>query len=233
MTVKIYQVGGSVRDKLMGVVSKDIDFAVEAESFQAMKDHILERGYKIYLETPKFMTIRAQHPDLGGVDFSLCRKDGEYHNGRHPDDVESGTILDDLARRDFTMNAIAIDVDSGEILDPHNGREDIDARKIRAVGSAKVRFGEDKLRALRALRFAITKNMTIASDTLLELFALDDVPLTDFDAVSTDRIRDELYKMFAANTKRTIQYVLADFAWVLRLCESRGIWFKPTTEIIK
>lgn len=73
-----FEVGGAVRDKLLGVQSKDIDYAVEAESFSAMRDAVIERGGKIFLETPQYLTIRAHVPKLGAADFVLCRKDGEY-----------------------------------------------------------------------------------------------------------------------------------------------------------
>lgn len=125
MNVKFYQVGGSVRDKIMGIKPHDIDFAIGAESFGAMREAILARGGKIFLEMEKFFTIRANLPELGSADFVLTRKDGSYSDGRRPDGVTVGTILDDLARRDFTMNAIAINVETGDILDPFDGTGDI------------------------------------------------------------------------------------------------------------
>ena len=91
MNAKFFQVGGCVRDRLMGVPCHDIDFSVEAESFEAMREAILERGGTIYLDTPEFFTIRAKEPGLGTVDFVLCRKEGAYSDGRHPDKVEMGT----------------------------------------------------------------------------------------------------------------------------------------------
>lgn len=123
-SIKFYQVGGSVRDSFIGLKSKDIDYAVEAPSFDAMREAIKERGGEIFLETPQFLTIRANVPGMGACDYVLCRKDGEYVDGRRPETVTAGTILDDLARRDFTMNAIAI-AEDGTILDPFDGRKDI------------------------------------------------------------------------------------------------------------
>src|SRR6187431_1537064 len=105
--INYYLVGGYVRDEILGVQSKDIDFAVEAKSYDAMKEDILRRGMTIFQERPQFFAIRARHPQMGGVDFTLCRKDGFYSDYRHPDDVRIGDIYDDLARRDFTVNAIA------------------------------------------------------------------------------------------------------------------------------
>lgn len=224
--MKIYQVGGSVRDKIMDKPTKDIDFAVEAPSFAAMREVILARGCTIFLESPQFFTIRAKHPTMGGVDFSLCRKDGIYRDGRHPEDVAIGTIYDDLARRDFTMNAIAIDLDSGEILDPFDGKQDIAKNLIRGVGDVRHRFDEDKLRAIRALRFSITKSMQLDSSVIE---AVSELTIKDYHGVSTDRIRDELYKMFAFSTLDTIK-LLHVYPVLSELMHERGLWLKPTTE---
>src|SRR4051812_9903063 len=106
---KIYLVGGAVRDKIMNITPKDLDYSIECESFDAMRQYIIDRGGTIFLETPQYFTIRAKVPELGAADFVLCRRDGMYKDNRRPETVEVGTIFDDLARRDFTMNAIAID----------------------------------------------------------------------------------------------------------------------------
>lgn len=226
--MKVYQVGGSVRDQIMGVPTKDIDSAVEAQSFSDMRDEVLRRGCKIFLESPQFLTIRAKHPEMGGVDFSLCRKDGSYCDGRHPDSVEVGTIYEDLARRDFTMNAMAIDTDTGETLDPFNGAEHIKSNTIVAVGNVVDRFEEDRLRAIRAIRFKVTKNMFISDDVDS---AIRGLKAHRFMGVSTDRIRDELYKMFAANTSAAID-ALNQYPQIICLMEDRKIRLKPTTEIL-
>lgn len=226
MTINFFRVGGCLRDKFLGLESKDIDFAVEAPSFDALRDVILARGGRIFLETPETLTIRAIMPEFGAADFVLCRKDGPSTDGRHPDFVEVGTILDDLARRDFTINAIAENCETGEILDPHNGRKDIEDGIIRAVGSPDARFQEDRLRTFRALRFAITKNMRLHCEVAS---AIGRLTPTRFDAVSTERIREELLKMFRANTPRSFK-MLQDFPVLWEIVEQRGIWFKPTTE---
>ena len=154
---KFYEVGGAVRDEILNLPTNDLDYAVEAESYEAMREAVLERGGEIFLESPEYLTIRAKVPGIGPADFVLCRKDGAYSDGRHPDRVEPGTLLDDLARRDFTMNAMAVDIENGKLYDPHDGRKDMEAETIRCVGVAEERFEEDALRILRAIRFAITK----------------------------------------------------------------------------
>lgn len=224
---KFFQVGGSVRDKILGVPSKDIDYAVETESFDTMRDAILARGGKIFLETPQYFTIRAHVPELGATDYVLCRKDGEYKDGRRPETVTAGTIWDDLARRDFTCNAIAIDTQTGETLDPHCGIQDIESKMIRCVGNPVTRFQEDRLRVYRAVRFAVTKNFRIHPETNAAIIELVD---NGFDAVSTERIREELLKMLQVNTWMTFNFIGIKYPWLLNMASQRGIWFKPTTE---
>lgn len=200
--IKYYLVGGAVRDKILGLKSKDMDYAVEAESYDAMKADIIARGGEIFLETPQYFTIRAKLPKLGAADFVLCRKDGAYSDGRRPDSVERGTIYDDLARRDFTMNAIAEDADTGEVIDPHNGRFDIENKLISCVGSAEVRFEEDALRMLRAIRFAITKDFQI--DWNIYSILKEAEFANKLKNVSVERIREELIKCFKHNTPATL-----------------------------
>lgn len=200
MTVQIYKVGGAVRDQFLGVKSKDIDFAVEAPSFEAMYNFIAESG-KIYLVSPEYFTIRAKIRDMD-ADFVLCRKEHGYSDGRRPDKVTPGDIYDDLSRRDFTMNAIAMRMPTDEIFDPHNGVRDIERRIVRCVGNAEARFSEDSLRMIRAVRFAITKSFTLDWDIL---DALNDQKLVDkLENVSKERIREELNRCFKHDTLATL-----------------------------
>ena len=202
MNAKFYKVGGYVRDKLLGVKSHDIDYACECESYDAMREAIIARGCSIKLEKPEYLTIRAVEPKVGGVDFVLCRKDGAYTDGRRPESVEAGTILDDLARRDFTMNAMALS-DEGNLIDPFGGKRDLELRLLRCVGDAEIRMREDKLRLLRAIRFSIVKGFTIGFD--IEEILMD--KRFTFDGVSADRIRDELFKCFEHDTPQTLRSI--------------------------
>lgn len=231
--MKIYEVGGCVRDELLGLKSKDIDFTFifdddEAESilqyggdpFLAMTNRLKMMGFNIFLESPEYLTIRAQFPrysDGSGfvmkqeyskmtADFVLARKESDYTDGRRPDVVTPGTLEDDLARRDFTMNAVARDSD-GSYIDPFNGRADIDAGVIRAVGNPLDRLTEDALRAVRAIRFSVTKiretqdgytSFSIDPD-LASAMEHSDV-LRGVENVADDRIRAELSKMFQFDT---------------------------------
>jgi tRNA nucleotidyltransferase/poly(A) polymerase len=191
--VRFFRVGGCVRDGFLGIKTKDIDFAVEAPSFEAMAEAVEARCTRVFVDTDgnyigqQFFTIRGIEPELGAVDFVLCRKDGPSSDGRRPDFVEPGTILDDLARRDFTVNAMAL-TDDGTLLDPHGGMVDLEARRLRFVGTPEDRLREDTLRAFRALRFAVTKSFSMSEDTILALKALQP---ESFDAATVpDHARD-------------------------------------------
>jgi len=212
------EVGGAVRDKFLGLDSKDVDFVAIPEdpsifedanwAFAALCINLHEHGFKIFLETPEFFTVRAQVPDghplkqrTNVADFVLARKDGPSSDGRRPDFVLPGTLMDDLQRRDFTVNAMAI-LD-GELVDPFGGREDLNNNLLRFVGDPKERIVEDGLRVLRAMRFCVTKGFNIEEETW-------DAVNSDFAAemlhkVSIERIRDELEKMFLADTVFTME----------------------------
>lgn len=207
------EVGGAVRDKFLGLDSKDVDFvaipvnpkmfANADGAFVTLVNVLKVDGFRVFLDTPEFFTVRAQVPDghplkerTNVADFVLARKDGPSSDGRHPDFVLPGTLMDDLERRDFTVNAMAI-LD-GELVDPFGGREDLESNLLRFVGNPTDRIAEDGLRVMRALRFSVTKGFDIDADTW-------DAVNSDFAAemlmkVSVERIREELEKMFLANT---------------------------------
>lgn len=228
MNFKTFLVGGAVRDELLGVPCKDMDYLCLAPSFEAMRETLLEVGCKIFVEKPEFLTIRAKHPTLGCVDFACGRADGDYTDGRRPNSTRVTTNLnEDLARRDFTCNAIAKDVETGEIVDPFNGVKAIMDRQLIAVGSARARFDEDKLRAFRAVRFAVCKRFRIESDIYNAIGAM--TPM-QFAGVSTERIREELVKCFRANANRSFRFLVTDFPVLWDVVNERGIWFRPTTE---
>jgi tRNA nucleotidyltransferase (CCA-adding enzyme) len=210
-----YLVGGAVRDEILGVRSKDLDYTVVLDEsdnvlddpFVYMSQALIKEGFKVFTETPEFLTVRAKFPNDSEnkgqtADFVLARKEGIYTDGRRPDKVEIGTLEDDLRRRDFTMNAIAKDAD-GNYIDPFNGRGDIARRLIRAVGDPLERLTEDALRAVRAVRFAVTKGFDIEA-SLWD--ALQDPVVLDLlvNKISDERIGaaqdGELSKMFRFDT---------------------------------
>ena len=227
--IRYYLVGGYVRDSLLGIKSGDVDLAVEAESYEAMKEDLLKQGVKIFLETPQYWTIRGTHSELGAVDYVLCRKDGEYTDHRRPDQVFAGSIYDDLARRDFTINAMAIDMQAKEVLDPYNGRMDLENKLLRAVGNAEERFKEDPLRVLRGIRFAIKYNFQIEGRTMIAM--IDTVSDGLIETLPEDRIRDELVKCFKIDTCATLMQ-LEDFGLTHRIFDNPkyNLWLMPTSK---
>jgi len=133
--IKFYLVGGTVRDTLLGDSPSDIDYAVEAKSFQIMKNFLIDNNYSIYVEKEEFGCIKAKCPKSGEVgDYTLCRKDGYYSDFRRPDSIEPSDIYSDLSRRDFTINSIAQEVCIFDpphstrvkpLIDPHGGQKDL------------------------------------------------------------------------------------------------------------
>lgn len=219
--MKIYLVGGAVRDKLMGKTPKDFDYSVVLEDndktkmngmnfcfgpmidpFTFMGHKLRKEGFKVFVHSPEYFTIRAHFPKGHKnarltADFVMARKEGDYADGRRPDFVEVGTLGDDLARRDFTMNAIAEDED-GNIIDPYNGRLAISQGRIEAVGDAKDKMMEDSLRVLRALRFRVQLGFKMDTDLAMTMTDVDVLSALK-DNVSDERKMAELNKMFRAS----------------------------------
>jgi tRNA nucleotidyltransferase (CCA-adding enzyme) len=222
--ISLYRVGGCVRDALLGRRSKDIDYAVEAPSYDAMVAWVRDRG-TVWQERPQFQTVRAKVAGID-ADFVLCRRDGAYSDARRPDSVELGDIYDDLARRDFTMNAIAVCEADKIPIDPHGGRADIGARLIRTVGAAEDRFNEDALRLLRAMRFHLTLGFDLHGDIR---GCLTDAALLDkLVAVSVERQQLELEKCFRADTLRTLEFFEEFSGLRARIFSTSRIWLDPT-----
>lgn len=244
---EFYLVGGAVRDMLLGLPVKDYDYAVECESFDAMRDAIVERGGQIFVETPEYLTIRAIDVtgDITGLpnmatDFVMCRSDGDYVDGRRPETVTPGTLHDDLSRRDFTINAMAIKTtdlsyggndsrsDLAKIIDPFGGRKDLASKMLRTVGDAYDRFNEDTLRILRAMRFSITRDFFVEPDIIATM--TDDHFAEKMRELSVDRRRMEIEKCFAFDTAYTLWYMNYYCSPKMIASIFQDMWLKPTTE---
>lgn len=186
-------VGGCVRDLLRGKDAKDWDIATDArpEEVVAMFRKVIPTG----LQHGTVTVVMGGHH----YEVTTLRGEGAYSDGRRPDKVEFvDDITADLARRDFTFNAIAIDPVDGHVIDPFDGRRDLDARIVRAVGNADERFVEDGLRVLRAARFAAT--LECAIDPATEAAMGHERSLQTFRKVSAERVRDEWMKTMLART---------------------------------
>jgi tRNA nucleotidyltransferase (CCA-adding enzyme) len=183
-------VGGCVRDSLLGKAVADWDVATDALPKELMKLF------------PKAIPTGLQHGTVTLVmhghhyEVTTLRGETTYSDGRRPDAVHFvEDIVHDLARRDFTINAIAVDPQSGELIDPFDGRKDIAAKIVRAVGKPFERFSEDGLRVLRAARFCATLEFELDPAT----FAAIAPTLDTFKKVSAERVRDEWLKAMKAN----------------------------------
>lgn len=203
----IYEVGGSVRDSLLNIPHKDHDYAIECDSFETMKQYILNENYTICVEKPEYGHIKAikAGKDKKVVDFTLCREDGYYSDNRRPDSIKVCDIYSDLGRRDFTINAIAINIETGEIIDPYNGESDLEIKLIKCVGKTEDRLFEDPLRFLRALRFSVTKDMKI--DIAILEVGQDKYFIEKFATLPDERIQQELNKMFIHDTIKSLKII--------------------------
>jgi len=195
-----YLVGGCVRDLLLGREPKDYDVATNATPEQVMA--IFSETYAVGAQFGVVLVPVPEQPELGNgelissksrtVEVATFRSDLGYSDGRHPDEVHfSADPREDVARRDFTINGMMLDPVSGEVLDFVGGRKDLDAKIIRAIGDPERRFQEDKLRMLRAVRFAARFGYTIEPATFSAIEKL----AHEIHVVSRERVRDELTRM--------------------------------------
>ncbi|MBP7480501.1 MAG: HD domain-containing protein [Spirochaetaceae bacterium] len=181
-----YLVGGAVRDMIRGREANDWDIATNASPQDVMRmfSQVIPTGIDHGTVTVHFMGKE--------IEVTTYRTESSYTDGRHPDAVSyAATIEEDLSRRDFTMNAIAMDLNTGNIVDPFDGITDIKKGLIRTVGNAMDRFSEDGLRPVRAVRFAGQLGFSIENDT----FAAISRVLTVTEKISIERFRDEFLKM--------------------------------------
>ena len=184
---EMYIVGGAVRDALLKKTPKDYDLATDADPEAVIDIVSQDPENKVDLTGKSFGVVRVWTQLGNEYEIATFRKD--IGSGRRPDAVEFTSIEDDVKRRDLTINALFYDLDSGEVVDYVGGIEDIRNATIRAVGDPAQRFQEDKLRILRAVRFAARLGSDLDPET--ELSILKDNDLTQ---VSPDRIRDEVVK---------------------------------------
>lgn len=230
--------GGAVREIVKNNPEKikDWDFSMEVPTFSDMRNWLNDNKFEIFVETPDYLTMRARSPkgfEFAGMkmegltfDFAMCRNEGDYHDSRHPDSVEPGTIDIDLSRRDFTMNAMAMN-DDGDILDPYDGKMDIKRKTIRCVRDANDRFNEDALRIMRALRFAVQLDFELDAD--ITFFLQDDENMDILRKIDQNRVRDELTKAFNINTLETL-YWLEKFRHVRNTIFEDNMWLMPTVK---
>ena len=187
-----FLVGGGVRDLLLGREPKDWDIATDAppDRIEALFPKTLPLG-------KAFGIIVVVPADGDPVEVATYRVDSPYADGRRPESVAFTDAREDALRRDFTVNALFLDPTTGEIRDYVGGRADLEARLIRAIGDPAVRFAEDHLRMLRAIRFAATLGFAIDPATFAAIQRL----APQIARISAERIRDELFRLLTESQK--------------------------------
>lgn len=184
---ELYVVGGAVRDSLLNIEPKDYDLATNANP-DVVEKIMFKNGIKTIPTGKKFGVINVF---MGGDEFEIAtfRSDGKYSDGRRPDTVTFGDIESDALRRDLSLNALFYDIDTGEVVDLVGGIDDLKNGIVRTVGSPEERFGEDRLRILRAIRFAgrFGSGLDPAVDAALKKD-------NSLEGISPERIRDEFLK---------------------------------------
>ncbi len=181
--------GGCVRDLLLGLVPVDYDVATDATPEQVM----LSLPFRAITVGISFGVVRIRHPRMHGIEVEVAtfRSDGAYVDGRRPAAVAFSSPELDAARRDFTINGMFMDPESSQVIDYVGGLDDLRNQVLRAIGDPAERFREDKLRLLRAIRFAARFNLEIEPNTLQSLRAM----AGEVVVVSPERIAQELRRM--------------------------------------
>lgn len=190
-----YIVGGCVRDFLLDIEPKDWDVTTNAKPVEIQKvfsDSFYENNFLT-------VTVRTGSKEISEIEITTYRLEAKYSDKRHPDEVRfAKTLADDLSRRDFTVNALALSVVEGmveKVIDLFEGKIDLKNKIIRTVGNPEERFNEDALRMLRAVRFATTLGFTIEEKTA-EAIKKNSIWI---EAISKERIRDEFLKIIMSD----------------------------------
>lgn len=238
-----YEVGGKVRDEILGLQSKDVDYVAVPnevllekyksayEMFVVLESYLNSEKFEIFLSTPDCFTIRAKFPKnhkyQGVADFVMARKEIGYVPETRTPIVRPGTLFDDLERRDFTLNALAKDED-GNIIDYFDGMDDLKNGILRTPLPTEKTFDDDPLRILRAIRFSITKGFKIPATMAITIDCYNYEKRMG--VVSTERVREELLKCFKHDTLETLK-VLNEFPMLRNyIFKNNILWLKPTLE---
>jgi poly(A) polymerase len=201
-----YFAGGCVRDLVRGLPAKDFDIATDATPEVVQK--IFPHTYAVGAHFGVVVVVE------NGFNFEVAtfRSDGAYLDHRHPIEVRFSSPEEDAKRRDFTINGMFLNPDNNEVIDFVGGRADLEAKLVRAIGDPAARFAEDRLRMLRAVRFATVLDYQIDSRTWDALVA----SAASINEISAERIREELLKIFLS-PNRVRGWDLLDQSGLLRI----------------
>jgi len=201
-----YFAGGCVRDFLRGEIPKDIDIATDARPEAVQK--IFPRTYAVGAHFGVIVVLDNNFQ----FEIATFRSDGAYLDGRRPVEVHFATAKEDAARRDFTINGMFFDPEKNEVIDFVDGRADLERKLIRAIGDPAQRFAEDRLRMLRAVRFATVLDFEIETATWTAAVA----HASSISEISAERIREELVRIFLS-PNRTRGWDLLDTSGLMRM----------------
>ncbi|MFJ4687849.1 CCA tRNA nucleotidyltransferase [Streptomyces sp. NPDC088789] len=197
-------VGGSVRDALLGRLGNDLDFTTDARPEDVLKivrpwaDSVWEVGIA-------FGTVGAQK-DGYQIEVTTYRSESYDRTSRKPEVAYGDSIEEDLVRRDFTVNAMAVALPEKTFIDPHGGREDLAARVLRTPGTPEASFSDDPLRMMRAARFAAQLDFTVAPEVVTAMREM----AARLEIVSAERVREELNKLLLSGHPRKGLTLLVD-----------------------
>ncbi|MHC5002423.1 MAG: CCA tRNA nucleotidyltransferase [Planctomycetota bacterium] len=213
-----YFAGGCVRDRVMGGEPTDYDVVTDA-----VPEKITALFRRTHSVGEAFGVVLVRH---GGhvLEVATFRSDGSYSDGRHPDAVTFTDARTDAQRRDFTINGLFEDPFTGEIIDYVGGQADIEARLIRAIGNAADRLHEDRLRMLRAVRFAARFGFAIETDTAEAIRR----GAGDLEGISRERIGQELKKMLSHANRGVAAWELEYLSLDAAVLEERSLKVAPT-----
>jgi len=186
-----YFAGGCVRDMLLGLPPTDFDIATDAHPQSVLK--LYPRARKVGVKFGVVLVRRFGHD----IEVATFRTDGHYSDGRHPDAVTFGSDREDALRRDFTINGLFYDPIEDRVIDYINGRDDLDGRIIRTIGEPRLRFHEDHLRMLRAVRFGAKLGFTIEPVTFAAIAEL----APSLCSISPERVWMELEAILTAPSR--------------------------------
>ncbi len=229
----VYLVGGCVRDVIMGREPHDWDLTTNASPEEIVRIYT-EVGKRVVYEN-SFGTVAIVDEELPldstlrTIEITPYRTESGYSDHRHPDEVRfTPSLTEDLLRRDFTMNAIALSFATGEIIDPYNGVDDIQKKIIRAVGNVEEGFTEDALRVFRAIRFSAQLEFILDKETESAIIVCAHL----LDHVSRERVRDEFIKLMMTRnpfiglellrTTGLLQYVSPELLECVGIDQSRN-----------
>ena len=234
-----YIVGGCVRDGILGRDPEDWDITTIAkpDEIKRIFSHTVDTGIEHGTVT---VLVPPEEVERGIRSFEVTtyRIDGEYTDHRHPNAVSfTGSLEEDLARRDFTINAMAYHMERG-IIDPFHGQEDLEKKIVRAVGRAKDRFAEDALRMMRGIRFSAQLDFSLDEEAYLGIESLKE----SLENVSKERIAVELWKLLASAHPDKVEmffstglapYITEDFPKIQESGIPKLLPFAPVEKIVR